>query len=61
MAYTWRNIVAFITWKCKICGDEISKDNIGGHMREHGIRCVEIYQNTAYSGEFEYPNAVKNR
>lgn len=59
--FTWKNLIAYRTFKCKIC-DETIGDNISTHMREKhkGIRSIEIFNGGAYSHSFEYPNILSS-
>ena len=59
MKYDWKNIVAFVVWECKICGQTLDRDGVGRHMHEeHGLQCVELGKDIAYSPNFEYPNIL---
>ncbi len=58
--YTWKNLVAYETWVCKLC-DEIIGGNIitSRHLDEvHGINNLTIFNGHAYSKSFEYPNVI---
>jgi len=56
--YTWRNIVAFPVWQCKVCGKLIvDRWEISRHMaEEHHIHVTEVFDDAAYSPDFEFPN-----
>ncbi len=59
MSFTWKNIVAYTVWKCKICGEITDGDGIGRHLHEkHSLQSVHQSERTAYSPDFEYPNIL---
>ena len=59
MEFGWKNLVAYMVWKCKLCGDLMDRDGVGMHMnREHGMRGVTMLSSTAYSKDFEYPSVI---
>lgn len=57
MTYTWKNIVAYPVWKCKLCDNLMDREDVGRHMHiNHELQCVELSHNTAYSPNYEHPN-----
>jgi hypothetical protein len=60
MEYTWKNIVAFKVWECKLCGKTSDRDGICDHLhKNHGLNYIEIgCDETAYSKNFEYPDLI---
>ena len=58
--FTWKNLVAYKTFVCKICGEIIGTDLVTSqHLEEkHGINGLTIFNETAYSKSFEYPDVI---
>ena len=58
--YTWKNIVAFVVWECKICHKVPENESIEDHLQhKHGLKFIEVMSDTIYSPNFKYPNIIK--
>ncbi len=57
MDYTWKNLVAFETYKCKLCKKVFDKEAMCNHLHDaHKLSSLDLFDGSIYSPNFEYPN-----
>ncbi len=57
MKYTWKNLVAFKIYKCKLCGETHDKEAMCNHLHDiHQLSSLDLFGSSIYSPNFEYPN-----